>query len=101
MRNAKYGSKRLRLEREATLQSRRAWRGSYWPRLTGLCGNGQRFGGEVLVEPMGFEPTTFPVSPGRALRACQLLNEPPILLRFDVSLSAYCFASRCIFLRIN
>jgi hypothetical protein len=31
----------------------------------------------ILVEPMGFEPTTFPVSPGRAHQA---IDEGSILL---------------------
>jgi hypothetical protein len=34
-----------------------------------------------LVEPKGFEPSTFPVSPGRAH---QLLDEPTVLLFLDM-----------------
>ncbi len=36
-----------------------------------------------MVEPMGFEPTTFPVSPGRAQ---QSFDELPVLLALEVLL---------------
>ena len=39
---------------------------------------------------MGFEPTAFPVLPGRAHQA---LDESPILLALDVSLPSYRLAS--------
>src|SRR5882724_168465 len=46
-----------------------------------------------LVEPMGFEPTTFPVSPGRAQ---QLRNHPVILPGFELPFAAHRFAARFV-----
>jgi hypothetical protein len=51
-----------------------------------------------LVEPMGFEPTAFPVSPGRAHQA---LNEPAIFLLFDVRLPPHRFATCLEFLHVE
>src|SRR5579872_1638170 len=44
-----------------------------------------------LVEPMGFEPTTFPVSPGRAQ---QLLNHAAIFPGFEFALTTNDRATR-------
>jgi hypothetical protein len=43
-----------------------------------------------LVEPAGFEPATFPVSPGRAY---QLFDERSILPRFDLPLAPHRFGT--------
>jgi hypothetical protein len=51
-----------------------------------------------LVEPMGFEPTTFPVSPGRAH---QPLNHPAIFPGFDLALAEHRFTARLELLRMD
>src|SRR5271170_5281813 len=44
---------------------------------------------DYLVEPMGFEPTTFPVLPGRALDGRRQTDQPlyefPALLALDIA----------------
>lgn len=47
---------------------------------------------------MGFEPTAFPVLPGRAH---ELGDKPSILLSLDVTLPAHRFAPRHILLAVN
>ncbi len=51
-----------------------------------------------LVEPMGFEPTTFPVLPGRAQQA---FYETAVLLPLDVVLPFHCFTPRRIFFEMS
>jgi hypothetical protein len=61
-------------------------------------GIGSEYEEAILVEPAGFEPATFPVSPGRAQ---QLLDEVSILLPLDLRFASDGFTPRGIFLRIN
>ena len=53
---------------------------------------------EKLVEPMGFEPTTFPVSPGRAY---QFFNHAAVFPGFELPFPAHCFFASRKFLCIN
>ncbi len=48
-----------------------------WPRKTGVKAGGRA---ERLADGAGFEPATFPVSPGRSH---QLFNEPLILSQLE------------------
>ena len=51
-----------------------------------------------MMEPQWFEPTTFPVSLGRAQ---QLLNHPSIFPGFELPLTEHRFATRFVLLRVN
>jgi hypothetical protein len=51
-----------------------------------------------VVEPMGFEPTTFPVSPGRAN---QLFDQGSILPGLDLALPADSFSASRISFAVN
>jgi hypothetical protein len=51
-----------------------------------------------LVEPGGFEPPTFPVSPGRVQES---LDEPAIFLPLDILLSSNRLTSRCVLFRVT
>src|ERR1700719_893631 len=51
-----------------------------------------------LVEPMGFEPTTFPVSPGRAQ---QLFDHPAIIPGFELPLAQDRFTTSFVLFGVN
>ena len=47
---------------------------------------------------MGFEPTTFPVSPGRAQ---QFLNHSAIFPGFELAFTNHCFAARFVLFGVD